>query len=142
MLVVHVGVAGHASKLTLEEQAGNDGYTCLDIKHTCPQDHCCIPGGKDILMTNLPLKDVARDINQNVSLQLKCELSQDPGKYLCSFVYYTSLNQDASRSIFIHVPPLEVCSAEITAKALAQAIRLLYRTVQVADATTNIRLSS
>jgi hypothetical protein len=33
---------------------------------------------------------------------------------------------------------LEVCSAEITAKALAQAIRLLYRSVQVADATTNI----
>ncbi|KAF2364217.1 Peptidase C15 pyroglutamyl peptidase I-like [Trinorchestia longiramus] len=136
-LVVHVGVAGSATKLTLEEQACNNGYSCLDINRACPPNLCCIPGGKDVIRSSLPLAAIAEAINKNANIRLKCQLSQDPGKYLCSYVYYTSLNKDASRSVFVHVPPLEVSSAEDTAQALSEAITLLYKAVLQADDTAS-----
>ena len=38
--------------------------------------------------------------------------------YLCGFIYYTSLSEDCSKSLFVHVPPETVFKTEDMAKAL------------------------
>lgn len=125
-LVVHVGVSGLANHLTLEQCAHNTGYQTLDIVRKYPPDLCCIPGGSKELKSELPLEYICEALNNKPKLRLKCRLSQDPGRYLCSFVYYMSLDRDRRRVVFVHVPPLNVCPAEDIAESLKEAIVLLY----------------
>lgn len=51
-------------------------------------------------------------------------VSNDPGRYLCDFIYYTSLNVNEMRTAFIHVPPLD---RPYSARQMADGIRLAIR---------------
>ncbi|KAK2179578.1 hypothetical protein NP493_482g00019 [Ridgeia piscesae] len=48
-------------------------------------------------------------------------VSLDPGRYLCDYIYYTSLHINPFCTAFIHVPPL---NQPYTARQLAVAIRI------------------
>ena len=37
-----------------------------------------------------------------------CDVSEDPGRYICNYMYYKSLVVSGGRSIFIHVPPYTI----------------------------------
>jgi pyrrolidone-carboxylate peptidase len=37
---------------------------------------------------------------------LMCQASDDAGRFLCEFIYYTSLRINQNATLFIHVPPL------------------------------------
>ncbi|OQV19072.1 putative Pyroglutamyl-peptidase 1, partial [Hypsibius exemplaris] len=38
---------------------------------------------------------------------LQCQMSEDAGRFLCEFIYYTSLRINEKATLFIHVPPLD-----------------------------------
>jgi pyroglutamyl-peptidase len=45
-------------------------------------------------------------------------------RYLCDFIYYSSLSIDRSRTAFIHVPPL---NRRYNSSQLAEALRIAIR---------------
>lgn len=121
-LVIHVGVSGIASELTLEQQAHNDGYDKGDVLGKCPDQNCCVDGADNCIASELDMQCVCHDIN-NSGIDVKAVVSLDPGRYLCDFSYYRSLHIDKSRVAFIHVPPLnKPYSQEQLAEGLRQAI--------------------
>ena len=56
------------------------------------------------LSSALPLQDFCAQLT---AAGHNCSISDDPGRFLCNYVYYRSL-QKVPTSVFIHVPPLEV----------------------------------
>lgn len=128
-LVIHVGVSGIASKLTLEQQAHNDGYNKKDVKGACPERNCCVNGANNCIASDIDMQKVCDEINES-AIDVKSIVSEDPGRYLCDFSYFVSLNIDKSRSAFIHVPPLEQpYSANQLAKGLQAAITAMLKQV-------------
>jgi len=139
LLMIHVGVAGMANAIRLERCGHNSGYMKLDVSGKCPVSGCCIegfvPSQKTCIATSLDLEKVSKifDENHDIPAKNECddiqdspknplktriEISDNAGRYLCEFIYYSSLHIDASRCLFIHVPDLEVYSAEQLGAAL------------------------
>ncbi|XP_061183509.1 pyroglutamyl-peptidase 1-like [Saccostrea echinata] len=121
-LVVHVGVSGIADKLTLEQRAHNVGYHRKDVKGKTPNKECCREEGEECICAGLDMSRVSAEINDTDN-ELQAEVSEDAGRYLCDFSYYTSLSINKSRSAFIHVPPLnQPYTEDQLAVGLAMAI--------------------
>jgi len=119
-LVVHVGVSGVAKELTLEQSAHNDGYDKLDVQGLIPDSKCCVDGAPQCLVSQIKMNRVCDAVNKS-ECGVHSVVSYDPGRYLCDFIYFTSLNVDQSCTAFIHVPPLE---RPYTARQLAEAIKV------------------
>lgn len=124
-LVVHVGVSGIAKELTLEQCAHNDGYDKLDMKGSLPRGQCCIDDAPQCLVSNIDMSKVCESVNRS-DCGVCCIVSTDPGRYLCDYIYFTSLNIDTTCSAFIHVPPLD---RPYSARQLADGIRVAIRSM-------------
>jgi len=139
-LVVHVGVSGIAKAITLEQNAHNSGYCSPDIKEVLPRQNQCVAGGCERLESGLNMTNAMRKVNTVVATYgtrgglrssvsgypsipntIRAEVSNDPGRFLCDFIYYRSLSIDKDRTAFIHVPPL---GKPYNANELALAISL------------------
>ncbi|XP_024276894.1 pyroglutamyl-peptidase 1 isoform X1 [Oncorhynchus tshawytscha] len=105
-LVVHVGVSGMATTVTLEKCGRNHGYKGLDNSRFCPHSQCCIEGGPDCIDSVIDMESVCKRVTAS-GLGVAVSVSQDAGRYLCDFTYYTSLYLSHGHSAFIHVPPIE-----------------------------------
>ncbi|XP_057696472.1 pyroglutamyl-peptidase 1-like isoform X1 [Corythoichthys intestinalis] len=105
MLVVHVGVSGMATTVTLEKCGRNHGYKGLDNSSFCPDSQCCVVGGPDCIDSVIDMETVCKRVTAS-GLEVAVSVSKDAGRYLCDFTYYTSLYMSHGRSAFIHVPPL------------------------------------
>lgn len=107
VLMVHVGVSSIASQVTLEQQAHNDGYTKEDFEGSKPASALCIDECCDsTIVSGLNMTQVCESVNQSGRVATAV-VSHDPGRYLCDFSYFLSLNQDKNRAAFVHVPPLD-----------------------------------
>ncbi|XP_028328958.1 pyroglutamyl-peptidase 1-like [Gouania willdenowi] len=104
-LVIHVGVSGLATTLTLEQCGHNKGYKRLDNCRFCPPSQCCMDEGPDCIRSTLDMDQVCRTVNGG-NAGITVSVSKDAGRYLCDYTYYTSLYLGQGRSAFIHVPPL------------------------------------
>lgn len=124
-LVVHVGVSGIAKELTLEQCAHNDGYDKLDVKGSLPCGQCCVGGAPECLVSDIDMNKVCDAVNGS-NCGVRCIVSTDPGRYLCDYIYFTSLNIDAKCSAFVHVPPLD---RPYSAQQLADGIRVAVRSM-------------
>ncbi|GAB6032405.1 hypothetical protein CHUAL_011042 [Chamberlinius hualienensis] len=134
-LVVHCGVSGVAKDLTLEQIAHNDGYRSLDIRGLLPPENCCCNDGcaPKTLRSAIDMSQVCESVNSS-DCRVKSVVSDDPGRYLCDFIYYTSLNIDHTRAAFIHVPPLDrPYSVEQLAIAIKVAILAMLDQVRSID---------
>nr|KAG5697761.1 hypothetical protein BaRGS_026718 [Batillaria attramentaria] len=103
------------SKLT------HDGYDKPDVQGKCPDTHCCVEE-KDqccLLVSGINMNQVCKRVNDAGTV--KACVSDDAGRYLCDFAYFTSLNMDHCKSAFIHVPPLD---APYSAAQLASGLRV------------------
>ncbi|XP_015183499.1 PREDICTED: pyroglutamyl-peptidase 1 [Polistes dominula] len=125
IIVIHVGVSYKASCLTIEHIAHNTGYVRPDIDGKCPyesQDIC------HALKTNINVKNLCDSINEN-SKESGCTacISHDAGRYLCEYIFYQSLNIKTHKTLFIHVPDLNVYSSLQTAKGLYDIICFLVK---------------
>lgn len=111
-LFVHLGVAATQEVIKIETTAYNNmTFRVPDERGFQPQGECII-GHKLFdaqLCSDLPLDNIV-SILSNEGYDVT--LSSDPGRFLCNYVYYNSLelqsNQNlAKNSVFIHFPNLE-----------------------------------
>ncbi|KAJ8925932.1 hypothetical protein NQ315_009784 [Exocentrus adspersus] len=116
-LVVHVGVSSFTDRITIEKCAFRKGYDqcdCSGVEHPT-KEACC--DGDDCITTGLEVDEICKTLN--TCKQIKSCASNNAGRYLCEFIYYTSLNIDRNKTLFVHVPPLD---APYTAKQLAEGL--------------------
>ncbi|CAG9830088.1 unnamed protein product [Diabrotica balteata] len=122
MLVVHVGVSSEATKITIEKCANRDGYNICDSAGLIHPSGLACTDGSDCIFTEIDIEAVQNSVNNTGKLQ-SC-VSDNAGRYLCEFIYYTSLNVDPSRTLFVHVPPLNMpYSAQELSDGLLEIIK-------------------
>lgn len=80
-LVVHVGVSGMATTVTLEKCGHNYGYRRLDNCNLCPKSGCCMEGGPDCINTIIDMDVVCKRVN-NSDLGVSVSVSKDAGRYV------------------------------------------------------------
>uniref|UniRef100_W5NAV5 Pyroglutamyl-peptidase I like n=1 Tax=Lepisosteus oculatus TaxID=7918 RepID=W5NAV5_LEPOC len=100
-LAIHVRIAPGSSAIILEQSGKNEGYKSRDVCGTCPADGRCVVGGPGRIDSVMDMKSLARRLRGR---GLDVIYSRDPGRYLCDFVYYTSLYQGKGRAALVHVP--------------------------------------
>ncbi|XP_072219974.1 pyroglutamyl-peptidase 1-like isoform X1 [Leuresthes tenuis] len=105
VLVVHVGVSGLATTVTLEQCGHNKGYKRLDNCSFCPASHSCMENGPDCIKSVLDMNTVCKRVNDS-NIGVTVSVSKDAGRYLCDYTYYTSLYLGQGHAAFVHVPPL------------------------------------
>ncbi|KAM4709064.1 pyroglutamyl-peptidase 1 [Discoglossus pictus] len=125
LLIVHVGVSGMASTITLEKCGHNVGYQGLDNCQFCPDKQCCVEGGPERLHSVIDVDAVFKRVTA-AGLDVVFTVSKDAGRYLCDFTYYTSLYQSRGRSVFIHVPPV---GKPYTAAQLGRAVQAVIEVI-------------
>lgn len=98
-------------------------------------------GADECKRSGLDMTAVCSALNNSSENDVTAVVSMDPGRYsnrlvyhalydypryLCDFIYYTSLNQNAGCSAFVHVPPLDKpYSAAQLGRALRAAVRAM-----------------
>ncbi|KAL4704905.1 hypothetical protein ACJJTC_005693 [Scirpophaga incertulas] len=125
-LMIHVGVSGIAECFSLETQAHRKGYQRMDYYNNCPANHMCPAEGAIRLHTKLDVDQICKEFNERFAEEhnTKAVASKDAGRYLCEYIYYTSLSVDNTRTLFVHVPDMNVYSSEQTARGLERILDL------------------
>uniref|UniRef100_A0A0K0FKZ8 Pyroglutamyl-peptidase 1 n=1 Tax=Strongyloides venezuelensis TaxID=75913 RepID=A0A0K0FKZ8_STRVS len=106
---IHIGVNATSKYIIFETEAESHGYYSEDIEGCTPENNCCIVHkGEDpqTLKSTLPLQKICSEMNETNDYY-PIMLSVDPGKFLCSYIYYQSLYH-TSKSVFIHVPNVKL----------------------------------
>ncbi|KKA29530.1 hypothetical protein TD95_003553 [Thielaviopsis punctulata] len=107
---VHIGMAGAEIEYKLERLAHRDGYSSKDV------DGKLLDQTKDNwghlpseLHADMDTEDVMKRWEKNCPQHTKLRLSDDPGRYLCDYIFYSSLalltdRKEEKRVVFLHVP--------------------------------------
>ncbi|XP_060038389.1 pyroglutamyl-peptidase 1 isoform X2 [Erinaceus europaeus] len=80
-LVVHVGVSGLASSVTLESCGHNSGYCRPDNRDFSPCSGCCVDGGPDCLSSVIDMDAVCCRLAAR-GLDVALSTSQDAGSFI------------------------------------------------------------
>ncbi|XP_061551127.1 pyroglutamyl-peptidase 1-like isoform X2 [Phycodurus eques] len=132
-LVVHVGVSGLATTVTLEQCGHNKGYKRPDNCRFCPASQCCMEDGPDCISSLLDMDTVCERVNDS-NVGVAVSVSKDAGRYLCDYTYYSSLFLGHGRCAFIHVPPLgKPYSSQQLGRALQAVVREMLTLLEVAN---------
>ncbi|XP_015908275.1 pyroglutamyl-peptidase 1 [Parasteatoda tepidariorum] len=119
-LVVHCGMSELATCIAIEKQACNTDYFGCDVKGQLPPNNCCCSVGQNVLHTAIDVDKVLEDLKQH-DVCVKTESSDNAGRYLCEFIYYTSLKINRNTA-FVHLPPV---NQPYTAQQMAQTLSLI-----------------
>ena len=118
-VVISCGVASGRNGVTPELVAIN--YRKARIPDNAGQSYAgepILPGGDTAYMTRLPVNEMVAAIQAE---QIPASLSLSAGAYVCNDVYYALLRSETAlghRGLFVHVPDMEVVSAQQAARAL------------------------
>ncbi|CAH8448294.1 unnamed protein product [Schistosoma rodhaini] len=122
-LVIHVGMDTSVTMPILETLSYNSGYDKPDMDGAyCENNGCANIHGEPVLYCNMNLSKAYSKLVDN---HIACSLSNDPGRFLCGYIYYRSLEYSPDRVVFVHVPCAARMSPEDTAISLLQIIREL-----------------
>ncbi|KAI1493734.1 putative pyroglutamyl peptidase type I [Biscogniauxia mediterranea] len=114
---IHIGMAGPQLVYSLERRAHRDGYDKADVdgkflrdeeRHLEEGEDWIWHGLPGELLTDLDIVDVYRTcVERGPALRL--QISDDPGRYMCDFIYFSSLahlekQKRPKKVIFLHVP--------------------------------------
>ncbi|XP_013192444.2 pyroglutamyl-peptidase 1 [Amyelois transitella] len=135
-LMIHVGVSSNAKELTLEMQAHKKGYQRMDYLDRCPPNHVCPADGAIRMQTRLDIERICKEFNDGNPLEERSSavVSKDAGRYLCEYIYYRSLSIDNTRTIFVHVPDMQIYSSETTARGLERILDLCLNQIREREA--------
>lgn len=78
-LVVHVGVSGLATTVTLEQCGHNKGYKRLDNCSFCPASQCCMERGPSCISSVLDMETVCKRVNAS-DIGVAVSVSRDAGR--------------------------------------------------------------
>ncbi|XP_067416976.1 pyroglutamyl-peptidase 1 isoform X2 [Emydura macquarii macquarii] len=78
-LVVHVGVSGMATTVTLEKCGHNVGYKGLDNCRFCPGSQCCVEGGPECIDSIIDMDAVCKRVS-TLGLDVTVTISKDAGR--------------------------------------------------------------
>ena len=123
-LCVHVGVSPYDC-IKIEEVAKNAIYDKLDVTWRCPDSQRCVPGGPSLIKTQVDVQSVVKHV-MSTQTEVTVSTSDDAGRYLCDFIYYTSLHHGDAPVIFIHVPPL---NEPYSSTQIAVTLKLIIETI-------------
>ncbi|CAB3244378.1 unnamed protein product [Arctia plantaginis] len=148
-LMIHVGVSGQATCFDLESQAHRKGYNKFDYFNKCPADNVCTAEGAIRIHSKLDVERISKEFNgSEPDSKITTQVSKDAGRYLCEYIYYTSLSIDNTRTLFVHVPVKEIYSSEETARGLERILDLCLQQIderekvaKIADKLKNAELS-
>ncbi|CAH8444816.1 unnamed protein product [Schistosoma turkestanicum] len=122
-LVIHVGMDTSLTMPTLETLSYNSGYDTPDVDGAyCRNNGCASIHGEPVLYCSMNLSKAYGKLVDN---HITCATSNDPGRFLCGYIYYKSLEYSPDRVVFVHVPCSTTMSTENTATSLLQIIREL-----------------
>lgn len=122
VLLVHLGVDGCGESFKLESNAYNNMTFRVPDQRGFSPDFACILPSKEFDSSLSSSMDMSKLCEGLKSDRWGVEVSSDPGRYLCNYIYYNSLklccdrrslsNSGTCHSIFIHVPPVDRVSLE------------------------------
>ncbi|XP_072943088.1 pyroglutamyl-peptidase 1-like isoform X2 [Epargyreus clarus] len=133
ILMLHAGVSYMAKELTLEMQAYKNGYKGKDFFDKCPADYTCPAGDAFVLHTKLDVEKICKNYNEVKVAETTTVASKDAGRYLCEYIYYTSLSMDNMRTLFVHVPEIDVYPSERAARGLEHIVELCLQQIREMD---------
>lgn len=114
-IVISFGLAASRKEITVEKTAFNS------LKAAYPDEDGILKSGETIdeslpktLSTSFPVMDL---VNQLKDEGFVISLSEDPGRFICNEVYFTSLMKKP-QSLFIHLPTFSRSSFEEDKKLL------------------------
>jgi len=117
-LILHIGLAAGRQFFTLEQQSMRDPYwekkDVNGVVFSKQETETCWPKDQypHILKPTFDCDDIWRRWRSNVSIDLDIRPSDDPGNYLCGYIYYYSMawfwgkKRDDRPVVFLHVPDL------------------------------------
>jgi len=124
---VHVGVNSQQSGFRLEKIAWNEkNFRIPDQRGAQPQheaidDKAKIPS----IQTNIDLDSLCNDLS---NLGFQTETSTDPGRFLCNYIYYHTLDYCAKNNtcgLFVHIPPFSAQSLDSQISFIRKLLELL-----------------
>ena len=117
-LCIHVGVSPYKT-VVMEKFGRNSQYIMEDIHGKTPEQYHCVASGPDCLETKFDLTTVLEKVAK-CQTDVQFAISSDAGRYLCDYIYYTSLHANCAPVVFVHVPEL---GAPYTVHQLATALK-------------------
>lgn len=106
-----LGVDSSSDEFALESTS----YNCIDFP--CPDERHWQPNEPIPIDPSHPLDSTLTsahvdEIHKHMSSQgYTCQVSVDPGRFLCNYIYYSALSR-GHRALFCHVPPFSAISED------------------------------
>lgn len=114
------GLAAKRKMVRLERFAYNETKdVLLDMEGKKPPHPFVLGNGEKILETSLDIASLQQTL---LGHGVPCDLSEDPGRYLCNYAYYRALNLAGGEALFVHLPPL---SKDFDETMLKKAVAIL-----------------
>lgn len=118
ILCIHLGVNANIDHVTIETTAYNCAHFRIPDERGWMADSQVINPKKELNQPQPTDIDVHELITQNLDHHAHIRLSSDPGRFICNYVYFQTLDWIEGlreeggvvhpSALFIHVPPLEV----------------------------------
>lgn len=116
--LLHLGVAEGSTEYRLERAAYNEAsFRIPDVSGKCLEQRI-VEGQPDVLASTAPVERVLRALQDaTVDGPRPTVISDDPGRFVCNYLYFSALAASAAagieaRVLFLHVPPAECASVE------------------------------
>lgn len=112
-VVIHIGMAGPRPYYCIERRGHRDGYEHTDVDgekvDQSPGDDWIWRGLPTEIETELDMEDILKRWKEHSAEDMDLRISEDAGRYLCDFIYYSSLShlykeQRERKVVFLHVP--------------------------------------
>ncbi|KAG9243844.1 hypothetical protein BJ878DRAFT_422704 [Calycina marina] len=153
--MIHIGMATGRRYYSVERRGHRDGYKLSDVDGKtlaccADKDHMCpVPYWDDMpaeLLSDCDIDDTWcrwRIAVPNTDVRI----SEDPGRYLCDFIYFSSLaylerHGQPRRVVFVHVPVnVDEQSIQVGVTAVLELIRAIVQSGRMKDLTLPSNLS-
>mmetsp|Transcript_16333 Transcript_16333/g.31712 ORF Transcript_16333/g.31712 Transcript_16333/m.31712 type:complete len:274 (-) Transcript_16333:380-1201(-) len=102
---IHMGVYGGSPGFRLEHKSYNEAtFRVPDERGEKPNKEEIIPGGQPFLSCGFDLASLCSELRKALEGTVNINVTDDPGRFVCNYVYYSSLSRHGANVLFVHVP--------------------------------------
>lgn len=100
--IISFGLASGRKEISIEQYAYNKvSVKVEDASGFLPSIPCILKGGIDKEISVIKAEEIVDRLKET---GVDSYVSNDPGSYLCNYIYYTSLRINKGKALFIHLP--------------------------------------